>query len=196
MGKVPLKCFAAMAHNDPGRPPAATRGRRLSDLVFLSVTATVAESVRAKYEIIVAFVQPKRSSMAAGIIWQWAGIDPQPRATGLSDGEGKMRQQAFESLVNRWTESDPSAAGSWLGTLPPGTSRDAAVSAYARRIVSSEPQTAAVWAESIENPNVREAQLSSIVSAWLHTDPTSAAAWLNHSSLSAEARARLLSQGR
>jgi hypothetical protein len=80
--------------------------------------------------------------------------------------------------------------------LPPGTSRDAAVSAYARRIVSSEPQTAAAWAESIENPNVREAQLTSIVNAWLHIDPTSAAAWLSHSSLSAEARARLLSQGR
>jgi hypothetical protein len=79
-----------------------------------------------------------------------------------------------------------------LGT---GASRDAAVSSYARRIVSSEPQTAAAWAETIDNQNVREAQLASIVSAWLHADPTSAAAWLSHSSLSAEARARLLSQG-
>jgi hypothetical protein len=80
--------------------------------------------------------------------------------------------------------------------LSAGASRDAAVSAYARRVVSSEPQTAAAWAETIGNQNVREAQLESIVVAWLHTDPTSAAAWLSHSSLSAEARARLLSQGR
>jgi hypothetical protein len=79
--------------------------------------------------------------------------------------------------------------------LGAGPSRDVAVSAYARRIVSSEPQNAAAWAETIENQNVRETQVTSIVSAWLRTDPTGAAAWLSHSSLSAEARARLLSQG-
>jgi hypothetical protein len=97
--------------------------------------------------------------------------------------------------MNRWAESDPYEAGVWLATLASGASRDAAVSSYARRIVSSEPQIAAAWAETIDNQNVREAQLTSIVTAWLHADPTSAAAWLNHSSLSAEARARLLSQG-
>ena len=97
--------------------------------------------------------------------------------------------------MNRWSESDPYEAGTWLATLTAGPSRDAAVSAYARKIVSSEPQTAAAWAETIGNQNVREAQLESIVLAWLHADPTSAAAWLSHSSLSAEARTRLLSQG-
>ena len=41
---------------------------------------------------------------------------------------------------------------------------------------------------------MRETQMESIVVGWLHADPTSAAAWLSHSSLSAETRARLLSQ--
>jgi len=93
-------------------------------------------------------------------------------------------------------ESDPSAAGAWLTTVPAGVSRDTAVAAYARRVVAAEPQTAAAWAETIENRNLREAQLESIVVAWLRADPTSASTWLSHSSLSAETRARLLSQGR
>jgi hypothetical protein len=70
------------------------------------------------------------------------------------------------------------------------------VAAYSRRIFSSDPQNAAAWIETIGNQNLRETQLESIVVGWLHTDPAAAAAWLSHSSLSPEARARLLSQGR
>jgi hypothetical protein len=70
------------------------------------------------------------------------------------------------------------------------------VAAYSRRIFSSDPQTAAGWIETIDNQNLREAQLESLVVGWLHADPASASAWLSHSSLSPEARARLLSQGR
>jgi len=80
--------------------------------------------------------------------------------------------------------------------LPSGASRDTAVAAYSRRIFSTDPQTAASWIETIGNQNLREAQLESMVVGWLHSDPASAAAWLSHSSLSAEARARLLSQGK
>ena len=61
------------------------------------------------------------------------------------------------------------------------------------KIVASDPQAAAQWAETIANQNARDRQLESIVVTWLRADPTSATAWLSNSSLSAEAKARLLS---
>ena len=98
--------------------------------------------------------------------------------------------------MNRWAQSDPYEAGVWLGTLPQGESRDAAVTSFTRRILSSDPQAAAQWAESIGNQNLRDRQIESIVVTWLRTDANRATAWLANSSLSAETKARLLSQQR
>ena len=95
--------------------------------------------------------------------------------------------------MNRWSQSDPYEAGIWLGTLPQGESRDAAVTSFTRRIVSSDPQAAAQWAESIGNHNLRDRQIESIVVTWLRTDANRATAWLANSSLPAETKARLLS---
>ena len=94
--------------------------------------------------------------------------------------------------MNRWSQSDPYEAGVWLGTLPQGESRDAAVTAFSRRIVSTDPQAAVQWAESIGNQNLRDRQIEAIVVTWLQTDANRATAWLANSSLSAETKARLL----
>ena len=63
-----------------------------------------------------------------------------------------------------------------------------------RRIVSTDPQAAVEWADSIGNQNLRDRQIESIVVTWLRTDANRATAWLTNSSLSAETKARLLSQ--
>ena len=96
--------------------------------------------------------------------------------------------------MNRWSQSDPYEAGVWLGTLPSGESRDAAVISYTRRVVASDPQAAAQWAETIANQNVRDRQIETIVVSWLRSDANRAAAWLSNSSLPPETKARLLSQ--
>ena len=44
-----------------------------------------------------------------------------PRASGRHlFRKAKSRERAFESLMNRWSQNDPYAAGAWLGTLPAG----------------------------------------------------------------------------
>ena len=98
--------------------------------------------------------------------------------------------------MNRWSQSDPYEAGVWLGTLPQGESRDVAVTSYTRRVVTSDPQAAAQWAETIGNQDLRDQQIESILISWLRTDANRATAWLNTSSLSAETKARLLSQNK
>ncbi len=94
--------------------------------------------------------------------------------------------------MNRWSQNDPYAAGAWLGTVPPGESRDAAVNAFARRIVSSDPAAAVQWAQTVANKGMRNSQLETIASAWMRTDPNSAAAWIASSSLPNDVKARLL----
>jgi hypothetical protein len=97
--------------------------------------------------------------------------------------------------MNRWSQSDPYAAGAWLGTLPAGQSRDTAVAAYTRRVASTDPQTAAQWAETIANESIRNSQLESVASAWLRTDASRATSWITNSSLPDDVKARLLPQG-
>jgi hypothetical protein len=98
--------------------------------------------------------------------------------------------------MNRWSESDPYNAAVWLGTLPQGESRDAAVSSFTRRIASSNPEAAAQWAESISDQNIRNRQVESIALTWLRIDATTATAWVTRSSLPAETKARLLAQNK
>jgi hypothetical protein len=99
-------------------------------------------------------------------------------------------------LANCWSQNDPYAAATWLGTLSQSPSRDAAVGAFARQLAASDPQTAAQWAQTIGNESGRDAQLESIVRSWLNTDSNRAMAWINASSLSDEVKAKLLPQQR
>ena len=66
------------------------------------------------------------------------------------------RQRASETLINRWAQSDPYAAGAWLRTLPPGDSRDGTVISFTRHISGSDPQAAIQWAETIGNDGLSQ----------------------------------------
>ena len=94
--------------------------------------------------------------------------------------------------MNRWVQSDPYAAGSWLGTLPASDSRDAAVTIYTQRIVSTDPPAALQWAQTIGNENKRNSQLESLAGTWLKTDPSRAASWIANSSLPDDIKKQLL----
>jgi hypothetical protein len=94
--------------------------------------------------------------------------------------------------MNRWSQTDSTGAGTWLGTLPQGESRDTAVTIYARSLSSSDPKTATQWAQTIGNENKRNSQIESIVRNWLGADAAAATGWINASSLPYETKVRLL----
>jgi hypothetical protein len=94
--------------------------------------------------------------------------------------------------MNRWAQNDPYAAGSWLGTLPAGDSRDAAVNAYTGRIMGSDPAAAVQWAQTISDQSMRNGRLESLLGAWLKTDANAATAWIGASALPEETKMRLL----
>jgi len=94
--------------------------------------------------------------------------------------------------MNRWAQNDPYAAGSWLGTLPAGDSRDGAVNAYTQRIAESDPAAAVQWVQTIGNNDLRNSRLESLLGSWLKTDTNAATAWISASALPEETKQRLL----
>ena len=110
---------------------------------------------------------------------------------GIFSGR-KTRQRAFESVMNRWAQNDPYAAGSWLGTLPAGDSRDAAVNAYTRRIAGSDPPPRCNGRKRSAMKDMRNSQLESLLGSWLKTDANAATAWIGASALPEETKMRLL----
>ena len=94
--------------------------------------------------------------------------------------------------MNRWAQNDPYAAGSWLGTLAPGDSRDAAVNMYTQRIAETDPAAAVQWVQTISDTDMRNSRLESLLGSWLKANANAATAWIGASALPEETKMRLL----
>lgn len=82
------------------------------------------------------------------------------------------------SMAGEWAAKDPTAASSWLATLPPSPKRDAAVTGFCRELAPVDPPSAAQWALSVQDAGLKETALKDAVGAWKQKDPAAAQAWL------------------
>lgn len=80
-------------------------------------------------------------------------------------------------LVSEWTQQDFQSAGKWLGTVPEGPARVAAVEAYAEAVAEYDPQVAAQWALTLPPGEGRENSLQAVYDNWPSEDPDGASAF-------------------
>lgn len=82
-----------------------------------------------------------------------------------------------DRLMSNWTTTDYRAAGTWLGTIPDGPTKNASVKSYAETISSYDPQVAAQWAMTLPAGKERDETLNNIHNNWPQNDPAGAAAF-------------------
>lgn len=66
------------------------------------------------------------------------------------------------NIIRGWTNNDFVAAGEWVGKLPPGEDRNAAVASYAETLSSHEPVAAEEWALTLPEGTERTGLLKKI----------------------------------
>jgi len=104
-----------------------------------------------------------------------------------------LREKAMSVVARQWGLRDWNAAAGWLGTLPMGSSRDAAIEAFVMSADGYDIKLALEWANQIEAPESRTTQVEQTARRWLREDSAAARAWLGKAKLPPGIAERLLS---
>jgi hypothetical protein len=83
----------------------------------------------------------------------------------------------IRSHMERWTDDDYQAAGTWLTTAPDGNSKNIAIRSYAETVSKHDPETAAQWVMTHPPGKERDFTLRSIHRNWPKDNPAGAAAF-------------------
>jgi len=77
----------------------------------------------------------------------------------------------IDTMMERWTEKDYRAAGTWLTQAADSPVKQAAVASYAKTVAPYEPETAAQWAMTLPAGQKRNIALQSIYQKWPKNEP-------------------------
>jgi hypothetical protein len=77
----------------------------------------------------------------------------------------------IDTMMERWTEKDYQAAGTWLTQAADGPAKQAAVASYAKNVAPYEPEIAAQWAVTLPPGRTRHIALQSVYEKWPKNDP-------------------------
>ena len=127
-----------------------------------------------------------RDGALLGVASATFGPDTKERANWLLESLSPNQTAAVTEFTSRWTEKDFRHATDWLGTLPPGAVRDAAVLGFLPHAARLDGASATEWAHTISDPELRETAIRSVTQAWMRTEPRSAATGLQQKGIHAE----------
>jgi hypothetical protein len=82
----------------------------------------------------------------------------------------------IETMMERWTEKDYQAAGTWLTQAADSPAKQAAVASYAKTVAPSDPETAVQWAVTLPPGRTRLIALQTIYQKWPKDDAAAKAA--------------------
>lgn len=122
-------------------------------------------------------------SLANTVVVNLTNEDPAKAVGFLGRLGDEGFEDAYSSLVGIWAMSDSMKASKWVGELPEGRRRDAAIAQLASTVVGADPLGAARWANSIQNANQRDDTLKLVFGIWASTDPQGAGNGINDLSL-------------
>ncbi|CAN5379940.1 hypothetical protein BH23VER1_BH23VER1_19900 [soil metagenome] len=102
---------------------------------------------------------------AFGGTWQslghsWAARDPTAGARFFSDHLSEIAPSAVAALARTWLRDSLREASQWIGDLPPGPARDAAISPLVSHLTSpysgdTDFEAALLWADEISDPEIQ-----------------------------------------
>ena len=79
-------------------------------------------------------------------------------------------------MMERWTEKDYQAAGTWLTQAADSPAKQAAVASYAKTVAPYDPETAVQWAVTLPPGRTRLIALQTIYQKWPKEEPADKAA--------------------
>ena len=85
---------------------------------------------------------------------------------------GDRNEWYRREMVRNWTENDPQAAGTWLASLPDGSTKNVSISSFAKSVSLHDPETAAQWAMTLPPGENRDNTLQKIYKNWPKDDET------------------------
>jgi hypothetical protein len=125
------------------------------------------------------------------VLRSWTMKDPAAAAAWAA--EQPNNAALLPAVAFSWASQDPAKARDWIGALPSGETKDAALLSGVRCIVQGDrPQTAEPWVEAIGDPERRESAYWELGHAWLRFNPKEARAWLQNAPLSEKHKQDLL----
>ena len=89
-----------------------------------------------------------------------------------------QREAAIPKAIKNWTIKDYNAAGEFLGTMEPSTTKDKAIVEYSNLVINLDPQAATIWAAQIEDPDLRDEAIRLAADSWHDKHPQAALEWI------------------
>jgi hypothetical protein len=136
---------------------------------------------------------PDRASLMNTVVADWGRSDPAAAVSVLGYLTPAQQNNAINTISRGWVQQDPTAASTWINTLPVGTSRDRAV----QNLISSgqagsyDLSTGMAWASSISTPAAQTNAYQTVILQTARSDPAAAQAAVNAATLTDAQRAQL-----
>ncbi len=129
-----------------------------------------------------------RQRMLSQILTAWGDRDPAAAANmaAQSLAPGRPLDDAVVSIVQRWAQTDPVAAGAWVRRFPESDLRETASQELVKLWVDKAPKQVELWLGSLETGSERDSAVAAYATKIFPTAPKTAAAWV--ASIGDEAR--------
>lgn len=111
-------------------------------------------------------------------------MNPREGAAKLMElADDSTRGETYEQVVSVWVNTDPNAAGQWLGEQPQTPELDGARASFARQVAGRDPYSAFEWAKTVSEPERRSRVMRDVYSSWKKQDAAAAEQALENSGL-------------
>ena len=126
----------------------------------------------------------------------WAGVNPLQALDYFNNLSADQRQDTYyESIFNRWLDSDKTAAAAYLADLPSSPALDRPIEQYAYNVMKQNPELTMPWVESISDPRRRWKAITRVAAVWKSQNPAALAAYVQGADfLNAQQKQQLLAE--
>jgi hypothetical protein len=94
--------------------------------------------------------------------------------------------RALYTAFNKWTETDPTAASTFLAAMPDSDTKNSAVYGFVRELDNEDPAAAAAWAVTITDDQMRNRSIMEVGSNWYKEDQAAATQFMTDNGVTAE----------
>jgi len=110
------------------------------------------------------------------IVPNWARVDA-PAASQFAGEHPELPDTALGAIAGAWLQTNYSAATNWVGTLPDGSKKDAALLAMANSAKTNAPEIAAGFCSMLTTSQPPTEVIQVISSSFAQQDVSAAVAW-------------------
>jgi len=118
--------------------------------------------------------------MLGEIVVQWSDKDPVAAATRAMQSmvAGRTRDDAVISIIQRWAQHEPEAAGEWVLNFPQGELRDTASTELVKQWSQRDIGQTGEWVNAIQDPAIKDVAIAALAGQIGPQAPALAGEWI------------------